>query len=60
MTNRLHGRIAALEQAAPEAVQTWVRIIVPYGLTPEDREAFVAVEKAKHPAGTGFIFRVLI
>lgn len=53
-------RIIALEQAAPEAARAWVRMIIPEGMTSEEREALVAAEKKKHPAGTGFVVRVIV
>jgi hypothetical protein len=53
----LPKRIAALEQAAPEAVRAWVQVIMPDGLTPEQAEAWEAAEEKKLPPGTGLIVR---
>ena len=58
--NNIPARIAALEEAAPNAVQAWSRVIVPDGLTPDQREAWIASERDKLPPGTPMIARVII
>ena len=39
--NNIPARIAALEEAAPNAMLAWARVIVPEGLTPDQREAAI-------------------
>jgi len=52
-TTNIPARIAALEPTAPEAAQAWGRVIVPDGLTPDQREAWIAGERPKLPPGRG-------
>jgi len=53
--NNIPARIAALEEAAPNAVQAWSRVIVPEGLTPDQRQAWIAAEHDRLPPGTNLI-----